>query len=671
MNTPVPMTKVFVLGMKDQVERTTATLADAKLVHLEKVEKLPDFAKSFVSSKDEDLERKYRVIEEQYRACQSALGISPEADIQASDLAFDLSKEAGQLTAMVAEVYQECEKHTGRLKDIRDEEKHLSQIRNLMELLRGLDLDLGAFRRMQFMRATMGIVAQDKLGLLREGLKGRFVLTDRKVRPGEHLVMIVGDLEDQPLLDKVLAGAFFEELVVPEEFLGNPSEILKKIEARLNAIVLEKEKISRALAEIKTRYASALTTLSKKVHCADLHFFARDHFKSSKETLILTGWLPKDKVKDLKSLLATRNNGQELLVLEDDKAAAAKTPAPTLLKHSWLVRPFENILKIYGLPNYRELDPTVYTTIGFILMFGMMFGDIGHGLFLFSIGAWLRWGKKGRKSPMLKEVGFLLLACGTISTIFGFLYGSIFGFEHVVHALWYNPFEELNYGLIVAIGWGVAFILGGALLSIVNRVRNGKNIEALLGRTGVAGIWFYLGSIALVVGILAGIEPLKGFGALAALCLAPMVLIGLKEPLEVWHHARQAKKAHAAGHDSHEAHAKPALLEIFILSFMEIYETILTYLSNTLSFMRVAAFALNHIALLMAVFAIAQIIRDSTGSGVFYWVMVGIGNLAVIGLEGMIVTIQTLRLIYYEGFSKFFSGDGVEYRPFSVSSSIK
>ena len=106
------------------------------------------------------------------------------------------------------------------------------------------------------------------------------------------------------------------------------------------------------------------------------------------------------------------------------------------------------------------------------------------------------------------------------------------------------------------------------------------------------------------------------------------------------------------------------------MSIMEIYDTILSYLSNTLSFMRVAAFALNHVALLMAVFAIAQIIKDSTGSGIFYWAMVGVGNLAVIGLEGMIVTIQTLRLIYYEGFSKFFSGDGVAYQPFSVTTAI-
>ena len=653
------MRKVYILGLKDQVEHTTSVLASAELVHLEKVKELPGFAKDFATAKDEELERKYRILEEQYQACLSALAFAIHPDIQASDLMFDLRKEEPELAAMIAQVHEACEKHVACRKNLQDEEKHLSHVRNLMELLGGLDVDLDLLERMRFMKVTLGLVGHEKLGLLREGLKDRFIMVDRKVRPGEHLVLIVADRDDQPLLEKVLTGAFFQELVLPEEFLGNPREVMKKVLSRMTEIVVEKHNCEQALGELRLRYAHTLGTVGKKLHCADLHFFARDHFRNSKEALILTGWVPRAKV----GALCENLHAQDLMVVQDDSPASHKAAAPTLLKNAWLIRPFEVILKIYGLPNYREMDPTIYITIGFILMFGMMFGDIGHGLFLGSLGAWLRWGVKAKKSPSAKDIGFLLLACGTVSTVFGFLYGSVFGFERIVRPLWFNPFEELHYGLAVAIGWGVAFILGGSIINIANRISNGQYIEAGFGRTGVAGIWFYLGSVVLVSGILAGIAPLKSFGALAGLCLLPMLLIGLKEPLEVWHHAKQLR--------GHSAQASRSVLEIFILSIMEIYDTILSYLSNTLSFMRVAAFALNHFALLLAVFAIAQIIKDSTGSGIFYWLMVGLGNLAVIGLEGMIVTIQTLRLIYYEGFSKFFSGDGVAYRPFSVTTDIK
>ena len=661
---PVTMSKVCVLGLKDHLERITAALAAADLVHLEKVETLPEFAERFTVARDEELERKYRALAERYEACQTALGAVHSVDIQSSDLVFDLAKEIGPLSATVVEIHEACDAQTARRKELQDEEKHLAHLRNLMEMLGGFDVSLSALQHMRLMKVTLGIVAQEKLGLLLEGLKDRFIATDRKVRPSEHLVMVVADRGDQALLEKVLTAAFFQELILPEEFSGNPAEISQRIQGRVAQIASAKEKVTAELGQIRSRYAAALSTLAKKIHCARLHFFARDHFKNSRDALILTGWLPKERAGDLRAFLAASPDGKDLMGVQDDSSLGKTVKVPTLLKNAWLIRPFENILKIYGLPNYREMDPTFYTTIGFMLMFGMMFGDVGHGLVLGSLGAWLRWGKLGRKAATIKDVGFLLLACGGASATFGLLFGSVFGFEHVVRPLWFNPFEDLHYGLTVAIAWGVAFIVGGAIINIANRVSNGQYIEAGLGRTGLVGIWFYLGSVTLLAGVIAGIAPLKTFAALTGLCLLPMLLIGLKEPLEAWHHAR------AARHHSGE-HVKSSVLEIFILSVMEIYDTILSYLSNTLSFMRVGAFALNHVALLLAVFAMAQILKEMTGSGFVYWAMVCAGNLGVIVVEGVIVLIQTLRLIYYEGFSKFFSGDGVAYQPFSLSTSVK
>ncbi len=666
---PVSMKKVFILGLKDQAEQATAALARTGLVHLERLDGGQFVNEGFSPGRDEALERVYQTMEERTSACCAALGFIPDGELTPSDLLFDVRKEADALSAQIAQIAGLCDGQTSRRRALQEEERQLAGIRNGMELLKGLDADLAAYRNLHFFKMTLGLVERDKLRLLKEACRDRFALLDRKVRKREHLIVVISDKEDQELLEKILSGAFVQELVVPEHYWGNPVEMLKKIQARLRQIGMEKVQIGKNLAQLKEDFLPHLIAVGKRLHGARLHFFARDHFRNSRDVLLLTGWLPADQVELLKAQLAGGAAGAELVVVEDSRALSDSAVVPTLLRNRWWIKPFEGILKIYGLPNYREMDPTVYLTAGFILMFGMMFGDVGHGLFLASVGGWLRWGPTGRKKTALKDVGMLLLACGGASAVFGFLFGSFFGFEDVLHPLWYSPFGNVNFGLMVAIAWGVFFLLCGALINIVNCLANGRVIEAGLGSKGLAGIWFYLGGVALVAGLLGGIAPLKSFPALIALFFLPMVLIGLKEPLEVWYHAGQSRKTE--GEKLHKPHAKTSAMEIIILSVMEIYDTILSYLSNTLSFMRLAAFALNHVALLLAVFAIAQIIRDGSGSGVLYWVTVVFGNLLVIGLEGMIVTIQTLRLIYYEGFSKFFRGDGVAYEPFSVTTSVK
>jgi V/A-type H+-transporting ATPase subunit I len=91
---------------------------------------------------------------------------------------------------------------------------------------------------------------------------------------------------------------------------------------------------------------------------------------------------------------------------------------------------------------------------------------------------------------------------------------------------------------------------------------------------------------------------------------------------------------------------------------VEGFETIINYVSNTLSFLRVAAFSLNHVALAIAVFTLADMLGTAG-----HWITILLGNIFIIVFEGAIVAIQVLRLEYYEGFSRFFSGDGREFRP--------
>lgn len=292
--------------------------------------------------------------------------------------------------------------------------------------------------------------------------------------------------------------------------------------------------------------------------------------------------------------------------------------------------PFATLVKQYGIPRYGEVDPTAIFAVTFILMFGMMFGDVGHGLTI-ALAAWLARRK-------LKSFTLFTICIGFSAALFGIFYGSLFGYEGLFHALWLPPLSDPLYMLSVALMWGIGFLLLISFVSIYNRFIQGDLTRAIFASNGVV-------STLLYASLLYGIYNLYregSFGVPAAsvsiLALAVVLAYKLTET--------QA----SAG-------------ERMLVAVVETFETITGYISNTLSFLRVAAFSLNHVALAIAVFTLADMMNSTQGQVL----MVILGNLFILILEGAIVTIQALRLEYYEGFSRFYSGDGREFKPLRLN----
>ena len=354
-------------------------------------------------------------------------------------------------------------------------------------------------------------------------------------------------------------------------------------------------------------------------------YFAHDN----NHNFYLIGWIPYSELNEILPKLSKEKDIQYKIKNHDE---VANTP-PTHLKNNKIISKFEKIVEMYGVPNYNETDPTVFVAITAFLMFGFMFGDVGQGLCIAIIGLIL----SKRKSAL----GPILTAGGISAIIFGFLYGSIFGKEGILPSILISPMEDITTMLISGIAFGVVLILIAMLINIKNGIKNKDIKKIFFSENGLAGLLFYSIIIGAVVYYFMKGKMIVSFGILASVLIALLLVIMFKDRLE--QHIKKNRDVE-----------KGSIVEMV----SEILEMLLSIASNTISFVRLSAFAINHVGLCMAVYILANM-----ASGAGNVAIAIIGNIIVIVLEGLIVAIQVLRLEYYELFSRFYQGDGKAYKP--------
>ena len=344
----------------------------------------------------------------------------------------------------------------------------------------------------------------------------------------------------------------------------------------------------------------------------------------------IIGWIP---AKELTKILPKLSKDKELKYVVKNHDEVASIP-PTKLKNNKFIKPFETIVKMYGLPNYTEIDPTLFVAITAFLLFGFMFGDVGHGLVIFIIGFIME-----RKKITL---GSVFKAGGFSSIIFGLLYGSIFGSESILPSILIRPMENIQTMLIYGILIGVLLIISAMIMNIQNGIKNKDKKKIFFDTNGIAGLVFYLTVLISGVHFLINGNMIASMSVLSIFIVIPLLLIMFKDNI--------SEKLFKEEKSSE----KTSMIE----KIFEIIEILLSFASNTISFVRIAAFAINHVGLCMAVYILSNMVSGSGSLAITI-----IGNIIVIVLEGLIVGIQVLRLEYYELFSRFYSGDGKEYKP--------
>lgn len=447
-------------------------------------------------------------------------------------------------------------------------------------------------------------------------------------------------------IDRIFSGLYFEKCDVlgvndtPRVHLQKLQELVPKLEEKLSQSQKRLDSYLDMHSERITRYLSKLE---------ELYLYARIRTKALQynRSFIIVGWVPTEFAKPLKRRL--KKISSVSIEFTDAKKEIEKSP-PVKLKNCFLAKPFEFYTEMYGVPKYNEIDPSLFIAITYIIIFGIMFADLGQGICVSIVGLFM-WKLKKMK------IGKILFPCGISSAFFGTVFGSFFGFEDALNPLYKALFgldekpinvmqsQSIIMILLSAVGIGIMLVIVAMCLNVYSSIKQGDIGKALFGSSGVAGIIFYGAVVFGVTGQLAlGINVLT-LPYIIGLIVVPYLLIFFGEPLGLLITGEQDWKPESWG---------GYIMEHLIESI----EFLLEYVTNTVSFLRVGAFVLVHAGMMMVVFVLAE-----TAGPIAYWPVVVFGNVFVMVLEALLVAIQVLRLEYYEMFSRFYSGEGRPYEP--------
>lgn len=636
---------VSMIGRMTELDAVTAVCGKSGCFH-------PDNSLSFYSdtAKFSPITEENPYLEPLQRLCGAINGSRRQLELLPNDALNDLHYERDELEEYVSSLSEQFLQLQEERNDAQS--KIQSCTRGIEEAshFTGLDLDLDSIRECRYIKVRFGRLPKDSYEKLNHYHQNPYVIffpcTSDDI---QYWGVYFSPIEVVSEVDRIFSSLYFERVRLAElhstpehvvealrEERDREIERIKSVDAKIDALWKQESKEAR-------RVYSYLNQQS--VFFSIRHYAARYN-----DNFILTGWIPAERETEFCSAL----DGLESVDYTLDQAENELEHSPPVqLRNNRAVRPFEFFVDMFGLPQYDELDPTPFVAITYVLLFGIMFGDVGQGLCVSLVGA-LMWRFKRM------ALGKALIPCGFSSAFFGLVYGSVFGYEHVLDPMYRalfglseKPVEVMEADttiliILSAVGIGIFLVLTAILINIICSLRRKRYESALFGPNGVAGFVFYA---AVVVGF--GGQAAFGWQIVTPLYLILLIALPLLVILF---------SGVLGGLAEHRPDWKPESWGGYVMeNFFELFEVLLGYASNTISFLRVGAFVLVHAGMMTMVFTLA----DMSG-GLGYLLIVVLGNVIVMGMEGLLVGIQVMRLEFYEMFSRFFEGGGRPFRPIVV-----
>jgi len=617
-----------------------------------------------------------RHIIERLTAAAEFLSIELSAEMSSKDTSFDVDNitvpgaAEEELTEKICSVIDSLRERKTKLEQ---ENNRIRETINEVQAFSKMNMPFSELEQLSYLTLRLGRLDSKDHAALREELGDRAVV----IPIGEgNRVLAASSKKGRFALDSSLKKFSFEPVAVPKDHVGVPAEMLvsleeqrKILEKEIQIVDLEKERVKQSEElNIRLLILSWNTALTIEV--------IKSKFTATENLYHFSGWTPAETAADISTDLFKITGGRVAIKAyspeEVSSVQEGREKVPVAMKHSAFVKGFEGVVFSYGAPLYGTIDPTPLVAVFFTILFGLMFGDIGQGFVLLLAG--LLTSKKGLKVfSKFKSYSVPLISVGMASMVMGVFVGSVFTREDlliaptrfITGAITGNPVDRFLhimpmaseggslkkmlffFGFTVAIG--IVLNSAGLLINIINRCILKKYEAAFFSKTGLAGLLMFWYALFIAVRVILG-GSFKWFDFAGLLTPVFCIFFG---PV-IWRVISREKPVLEHG-----------LMTFIMEGFVEVLETVSTYISNTVSFLRVGAFALSHAVLSFIVFRFSEeLARSGIAGSVSAVLLMILGNIIIIVLEGMIVAIQVVRLQYYEFFNKFFVETGVEFAPF-------
>lgn len=566
-----------------------------------------------------------------------------DLDIPAKDVR-DRDYDLDRIKTYIDKIYDRYEKGSQVRKEletvIQENKDALTQVRNI----ESIDLNLDDLFECKYIKIRFGRLPLDSVEKLQYYRNRPFVFKSFNSDDTYSWCVYITTSKYEGDVDNIFSSLYFERIRIPEFVHGTPGKAKESLQEEIDNDYVQLTHVNEVIANLKSECFEHFTNIKAELEFINHTFEARKYVVGLGERFSITGFVAEEDVQKLKeSFSDLKEVDIEVRPAHSDK----RLSPPTKIKNGWFARPFSMFVEMYGVPEYESIDPTPFVAFTYSLLFGIMFGDLGQGLVLILLG----YGVYKWKRIKLGEIGMRI---GIMSCVFGTIFGSVFGNETILNPLYQTLFgmsekpieimtsEFIPILLVISICLGALLMIICMCINIYLQKKNHSYGEMWFSHNGVAGLVFYT---SLVVGggvqVAFGITTIGNPIYLIVLILLPLLIIFLKEAL------------------IHKMHHQPLFPNgfgaYFTESFFELFEICLSYITNSISYLRVGGFVLSHAGMMMAV---TLLMSMSGGAGIIVAIF---GNIFVMCLEGLIVGIQVLRLEFYEMFSRYFSGRGIAF----------
>ncbi|MFX0196632.1 MAG: V-type ATP synthase subunit I [Candidatus Hodarchaeota archaeon] len=610
-------------------------------------------------------------------------------------------QELGQVLNYAQDLVNNIRKLRNEWTQLESQQENLENVLKLAEIMATLPEmffeDVGEGPLIDIIAGTMKYKDTQRLmWQLEAATNENYFFVEQYVGEGDSCVVVVTPNPLRSIINRILSAFGFNVLEIPPELKGKASEVIIQTKKELEKLREELQKLEPEKKKLAKEYQNQLLAAHEALKIEEEIMDAKTKVVETETGFSLWAWISvRDIKKVTKTIQETTNNEAKILVREPD---LPEESFPTRLENNTLVKPLEELTKSYGMPGYREIDPSIFMALVFPIIFGIMFADVGHGLVLLLMGVGgviskrrgiptIQKGMMDELKVYLKKGGWLLILCGICSIVFGFVFGSFFGMEEfeighfTFKPLWFSPAWEKNSEhmlhapggpyrgisgtilmLELSIMIGIIHITLGLFLRLYMNLKEGKKLEAFY--FPVMLFIFYFTSFFMVFTY--GLDPTKWMQPTSANFTFGL-LPHFQPPMP------PARTMFLGGF------LLPILVMMVLMTkqhgmdgISEVFDFVLSLISHTLSYARILAVNRVH-GILSALFLvylpiISTGIEAHTSLGIVHNVgILGIiiQNFIIMTLEVLISFLQTLRLNWVEFFSKFYEGRGRHlFKPF-------